>query len=97
MRVVIAESERFPEIGQTFYEHGPKLMENRMVAYFELAEARGELRIPDKPFAAHQFIELCKANCFLHKLVGIRTDVPEVEREYIVEQAVEMFLARYGV
>ena len=96
MRVVIAESARFPEVGQSFFDNGPKLMEDRMVTYFERAEARGELSVPDKVQAAHQFLELCKANCFLGKLVGFKPEISEDERLYIVDEAVAMFLARYG-
>lgn len=97
MRVVVAESERFPQIGQTFFDNGPKLMEDRMIAYFQIAEDRNELRIPNKPFAAHQFIELCKADCFMPKLIGCCSVCEDLGTDFIVDEAVAMFLARYGV
>ena len=95
-RVVIAEADRFPEIGRAFFENGPLQMETRMVAYFTAAEARGELAIEDKSFAAHQFMELCKAGGFLHRLLGVSEPIPQDKLAYIVDQAVETFLARYG-
>jgi len=96
MRVVIAEAERFPEIGQAFYESGPNLMVAGMTAYFETAEARGELSIPDKRLAAHQFVELCKADCHLRAMMGVGDPIDENAIAYVVGEAVEMFLARYG-
>lgn len=96
LRVVIAETERFPEVGRAFFENGPKLMEARMIGYFEAAEARGELSIADKPFAAHQFIELCKANRHLHCILGVAEEPSDADIAYIVDGAVDMFLARYG-
>lgn len=95
-RVVIAESERFPEIGEAFYANGPQQMEDRLIRYFEAAEARGELRISDKAFAAHQFMELTKAGGFLKRLLGMGVQMPEAQINHVVDEAVETFLARYG-
>lgn len=95
-RVVIAESERFPEIGRQFYSDGPCITEARMIAFFKTAESRGELRIEDPKLAAHQFVELCKADCFFPVLLGIIPEVTDAEIKRSVDGAVEMFFARYG-
>jgi TetR/AcrR family transcriptional repressor of mexJK operon len=94
-RICVAESDRFPELGQEFYRNGPELFRNRLVEYFREAEARGELRIEDKELAADQFAELCKADLFSRLVFGIGRVCPE-DRDRVIRGAVQTFLARYA-
>jgi TetR/AcrR family transcriptional repressor of mexJK operon len=96
LRVVMAEAERFPEIGRSFYDNGPMKSVAQMARYFEVAEARGEVAIPDKAFAALQFMELCKSGCFMRIMLGIQKSATPQEVAFIVTEAVGMFMARYG-
>lgn len=95
-RTSIAESVNFKELGQKYFDAGPGLIERELVPYFEEAEARGELKIEDKTFAAHQFAELCKAWVFPRRTLHIRDTFSRDEIEMVVREAVKMFLARYG-
>jgi hypothetical protein len=72
-------------------------MRAEMAAYFAGAEARGELRIENHVLAADQFGELCKADIWPRLIFGVSDTVSEAEIERVVEGAVEMFMARYGV
>lgn len=95
-RICVAESDRFPEIGQQFYNSGPAVMREKMAQYFRSAEARGELRIDDHILAADQFGELCKADIWARVIFGVSKTVTEEEITRVVEGAVETFMARYG-
>ena len=95
-RICVAESDRFPEIGQSFYRTGPAVMRAEMAHYFEEATARGELVIDDYVLAADQFGELCKADIWTRLIFGVSKSVSEAEIDRVVEGAVEMFMARYG-
>ena len=57
-RMCVAESDRFPQIGQQFYNSGPAVMRAEMAQYFQEAAGRGELVIEDYVLAADQFGEL---------------------------------------
>ncbi len=96
-RICVAESDRFPEIGREFYANGPALARTRLVEYFHAAEACGLLRIDDKELAADQFAELCKADLFPRLVFGIGGRITAADRKRVIDGAVEMFLARYGV
>ncbi|MCX8509759.1 MAG: TetR/AcrR family transcriptional regulator [Rhodobacteraceae bacterium] len=96
-RICVAEADRFPELGQEFYESGPALVRDRISAYLNGAVARGELVIEDTHLAADQFAELCKADIFPALIFGVRRSFTLADRDRIVRGAVEMFLARYGV
>jgi len=95
-RIAVAESERFPEIGQQFYNSGPTLARQALVRYFTERVAAGELAIDDIALAADQFIELCKASLHTKMIMGIKTDFTDAEIDRVIRGAVEVFLARYG-
>jgi hypothetical protein len=71
-------------------------MRAEMVAYFEEAVERGELRIEDYDLAADQFGELCKADLWPRLMFGVTKVVTDAEINRVVGGAVETFLARYG-
>lgn len=95
-RMVMAERDRFPELGRRFFETGPQLFRRRMSAYFAESVAQGHLRIDDVELAADQFAELCKARLFPEMISGYRDSYTAAEKAKVVEAAVEMFMARYG-
>lgn len=96
-RICVAESDRFPEIGRSFWESGPAKMRAEMAEYFKEACARGELRIDDMTLAADQFGELCKADLWPRMIFGVIKAATEPEIDRIIDNAVETFLARYGI
>ncbi|MGR3659757.1 MAG: TetR/AcrR family transcriptional regulator [Paracoccaceae bacterium] len=96
-RICVAESVRFPELGQEFYKSGPIRLRDSLVLYFEQAIARGELKIDDVDLAAHQFAELCKSVIFQRMIFGVQTKLTQPEIDRVADGAVDMFMARYGV
>ncbi len=95
-RLVVAESERFPELGQVFYETGPRSGELRLTAHFDRAVAQGHLKAVDTTRLARRFKNLCLGDLFDRRLWGvIPNPTPEVLRESVSE-AVDIFLAAYG-
>lgn len=95
-RIAIAESGRFPELGQKFYDSGPMLVRDKISTYLRMCVERGELNIDDIELAAEQFSELCKVRIACTSSLLVRHAVDLATRERIVNSAVEMFMARYG-
>ncbi|MGC1505205.1 MAG: TetR/AcrR family transcriptional regulator [Sulfitobacter sp.] len=95
-RICVAEADRFPEIGQSFYNSGPAEMRREMAEYFKGAEERGVLKIDDYELAADQFGELCKADIWPRLIFGVSKTVSDAEITRVVDGAVDMFMARYG-
>ncbi len=96
LRIVMAASAKFPEIGQAFFEAGPCYGVRRLGAYFSRATEMGVLSIADPELAARQFLDLCKTGILLRLLLGHPEIPPKVEIERNVEGALEVFLAAYG-
>ena len=96
-RICVAESERFPALGQEFYDSGPALIRHQLVYYFKIAIQRGELQIEELELAADQFHALCKAG-FVDRLAFTQARTFSVEvKDRVIDGAVKTFLARYGV
>ena len=96
-RICVGESDRFPELGREFYESGPVMIRGKLIDFFEKGVARGELKIDDFELAAEQFHELSKADLFPKMVFNIVDDYTRAEKERVVNGAVDMFMARYGV
>lgn len=96
-RICVGESDRFPELGRAFYESGPKMVRDRIADFFRLAIERGELQIDDVTLAADQFHELCKADLFPRMVSNMADEFTDAEKTRVVNGAVEVFMARYGV
>lgn len=95
-KVCVAESDRFPGLGQEFYESGPQMVCDQVSQLLEKAIERGELRIDDVPLAAEQFGELCKATLFNRRLFNVTKDITPQARDRVVDSAVAMFLSHYA-
>ena len=96
-RICVSESHRFPDLGRRFYDSGPALLRERVTMVLSASVERGELVIDDMDLAANQFSELCKSDLFVRCLCGVAHDITDADIRRVVNGAVEMFLARYGV
>lgn len=96
-RICVAERDRFPELGRAFYAAGPDMGRRRLAEYFSTAVENGELAIDNVDMAAEQFSELCKAKLWTRAVFGIQDSFSREEIDEVVQYAVDMFMARYGV
>ena len=95
-RIIVGESQRFPEIGREFYECGPAKVHEILRSFLQRAVDNGQLRIEDVDLAADQFPELCKAGLHLKLVLGLREKPTEAEIDRVIDGAVDMFMSRYG-
>ena len=96
-RIVVGESQRFPEVGREFYNAGPAHVREILKAFLQKGIDDGKLRIDDIDLAADQFPELCKAGLHLQMAIGLRDKPSDEEIERVVSGAVDMFLCKYEV
>jgi AcrR family transcriptional regulator len=95
-RLVIAEANRFPELGRLFYQQGPQRTIDALAAAFrELAE-RDVLRLDDPQLAAEQFNWLVMSDPLNRVMLRGDTELPtrgSLNRH--ADAAVRAFLAAY--
>jgi AcrR family transcriptional regulator len=96
-RLVIAEADRFPELGRTFYERGPGRTIDTLAQTFAQLAARGLLSISDPTLAATHFNWLVmSAPVNRVMLLGEGAIPGPAELDRLAVQAVATFLAAFG-
>jgi TetR/AcrR family transcriptional regulator, mexJK operon transcriptional repressor len=95
-RSMIAESTRFPELGQLFMQSGPESGAQSLGRYLRRLANAGLLAVDDELMAAHQFIALCDAGLCNQAHLQVGQPTPE-QLQARVASAVQVFLRAYGV
>jgi AcrR family transcriptional regulator len=94
-RMIVAESERFPQIGEAFAVRGPDRVRARLSRYMEEEMVAGRLRKGNPLTAARQFLGLCQSGCYLDRLWRPgRALMSNPEED--VAAAVDTFLRAWG-
>lgn len=96
-RLVIAESLRFPEIGEKFLNAGPRNGVRMLSQYFRLAEAANYLTVPSPDLAAEMFIGALLGIPARLALIPAASWYSPQERRKRAAAAVNLFLTAYGV
>lgn len=94
-RTAVAESERFPEIAESFYACGPYRGRTTLAPVLKAAAERGELMLDDPEHAADVFYAICKAGKFNELLFMGARQPTEEEVEALATRAVETFLRAF--
>ncbi len=95
-RLAVAEANRFPALGRSIREAGPKQTNADLAQFLSCAAAQGALVIPDPAVAAAQFIALIRGELHIHCMLDPAfRPAPEQITKHL-EQAVDCFMARYG-
>lgn len=97
VRMVMGVAEKFPRIGQTFFENGPCHGGRRVADMLARHAEHGRLKIDDYEAAAFQFLNLCQGNIVKGLLFGSEDRPTPAQIEKTVDGAVKVFLAAYGV
>ena len=94
-RLLLAEAERFPEIGQIFYQTAPLATQQLFAAYIAGQMERGRLREGDALQAARQLVSLCIGGTH-QRILWLKDGLSDVEIEHEIKQSVDLFLRAYS-
>jgi AcrR family transcriptional regulator len=96
LRTVISIADRMPELGKRFYDMGPAFGMARVARYLQHQVDAGVLAVPDCELAAGQFLDSCLTTTFKPLLFNFSGPPDEARIAYVVETAVNSFMATYG-
>ncbi|ARQ02403.1 TetR/AcrR family transcriptional regulator [Pseudorhodoplanes sinuspersici] len=91
-RIVIAESRRFPKLGQLFYQTGPQACIDALEAYFIRHNGNPSLKVNDPRRSAEEFLELLRGYSHLKMLLGIEKKPTKQDVDVRIESAVRHIL-----
>lgn len=96
MRLIVAESGRFPEVGHAAHELGLERGIDRLSDYFQQAIDAGEMRSADPHLAAEQFLDLASGNLHRRRLWNVVAHVSAETIATEAERIANTFLAAFG-
>ena len=85
-RLVVAEADRFPELGRIFYETGPLIGLRKLSAYFGELIDGGQIRSADPEVVARRFKDLMLSDVYSRRLWGVIGDLTPGEIRAHVEE-----------
>jgi TetR/AcrR family transcriptional regulator, mexJK operon transcriptional repressor len=97
-RLIIANADRFPELGRTWYENGFARVLASLAASFQRLAERGLLRLDDPLLAAHHFVgQLLWIPMNEVMFTGESPFASDADLRRYADAAVQAFLTGYGL
>lgn len=93
-RRIAAETERNPDLGESFLEAGPHRMLRSLTGLLVALRDAGDIELGDPALAAEQFASLCKGIGDFERRFGRPND--EVRNQARIAGAVELFCKAYA-
>jgi TetR/AcrR family transcriptional regulator, mexJK operon transcriptional repressor len=94
-RLVLTEATRFPELGRSWYAHGPGRVVVQLSAHFRELDQKGLLSIDDPVRAAEDFNWLVLASAQNKMLFGAVKAFTDAEIRSTAAHAVKVFITAY--
>jgi len=93
--LMVAESPKFPELGEAFYQAGPLRLRNHLTEYLRRAHDAGQLQAPDPLLAARHFFGLIKSDHQMSALLCTGSAATQQDTGADARAAVDVFLRGY--
>ncbi|WGS88622.1 TetR/AcrR family transcriptional regulator [Methylomonas sp. UP202] len=95
-RLIIAEQQHFPELGELIYHSGPEPVLRQMASYLAELNARGILHIADLETSSRLFLDMLKGDHHFRCLLGLLTGLGDEEKHRLISTVVSFFLKGHG-
>jgi len=91
-RMIVAESHRFPQLGEAFFRSAPDAAYQLLEAYFRRMQASGRLQFWDPHASAVQFLQALGGNWNMRAMFGLPTAPSAAEIDHHIAVLVDAFL-----
>jgi TetR/AcrR family transcriptional repressor of mexJK operon len=96
-RMIIGAGQQFPEMGQAYYEAGPKKMVDALSQWIAREERLGRLDTGGDPqIAAEHFLSLITGQIETKGLLGLSTEMSPTEIERRAKFCADIFMRAFG-
>jgi TetR/AcrR family transcriptional regulator, regulator of autoinduction and epiphytic fitness len=97
LRLVIAESPRFPELRERTFDFGTLPVLRALKRYFQAENAAGNADVDDPDVAAPQFLGMIATMVFWPRLVHGGWSLSDDDVRRVIDEAARTMAARYAV
>lgn len=94
-RVLVMAAPKGSKLAEIFWQAGPTVMLQRIVAYLQVWVDKGELTIEDPTEAAMMFVNLLKGNLHFLRSIGLIDEITDEMKDLHAKKATEAFLTLY--
>ena len=96
-RMIIGAGQQFPEMGQAYYEAGPKQMVDALSLWIAREERLGRLDTGGDPqLAAEHFLSLITGQIETKGLLGLSVEMSPTEIERRARFCADIFMRAFG-
>lgn len=95
-RLIIAEQQNFPELGELVYQSGPEPVLRQLSNFLAELQVRGILQLNDLDTSSRLFLDMLKGDQHFRCLLGLQLELSGEEKRRLINAAVSLFLKGHG-
>ena len=95
-RLIIAEQQHFPELGDLVYRSGPVPVLQQLSSYLDELNARGILSMDNIETSSRLFFGMLKGDEHFRCLLGLQSGLSEAAKQQLIDATVSLFLKGHG-
>jgi len=96
-KICAYESKSHPELSELFYQEGPERMVNDVTKLMTEFHTKQQLSIPEPRFAAIQFLNMAKGECWMRVEFNTKKQISEAEINRYLKASVALFIKGYSL
>jgi AcrR family transcriptional regulator len=96
IRVIVSEVWRFPKLGYSYYQLGPKAVQRQFADFLEIMSQSGKLDVEDPMEASRVFWAILLWDALHGRLVGAVEPLDDGQIEVMARRAVDQFMLMFG-
>ena len=95
-RLIIAEQQQFPGLGELVYRSGPESVLQQLSTYLDELKARGILSMDNIETSSRLFFGMLKGDHHFRCLLGLQSGLSDGEKRLLINATVSLFLKGHG-
>ncbi|WP_077283618.1 TetR/AcrR family transcriptional regulator [Cognaticolwellia aestuarii] len=95
-KICAYESKSYPQISELFYQEGPERIVNDVAKLMAEFDNKQQLIIPEAKFAALQFLNMVKGECWMRLEFNTKKQISESEINRYLDSSIAMFIKGYS-
>lgn len=96
-KICAYESKSYPQISELFYQEGPERIVNDVAKLMAEFDSKQQLIIPEAKFAALQFLNMVKGECWMRLEFNTKKQISESEINRYLDSSIAMFIKGYSI